>query len=199
MRIIGLSGYAMSGKDTVGKFLAELGYERVAFADKVRLMVYRTDPEARRLIDLIGQDKSDVQAKINEAKYQSTYVREALQLMGQYAREILDPNIWIHAALDNLDPTGKYCVTDVRYRNEVQTIEARGGICVRVDRAGVGPINNHVSELDLEGYKFLWYITNDGTLDNLRNIVHNWEPIIWKETHNVESISNLVEGNQPGR
>mgnify|MGYP006283771541 FL=1 len=39
--IIGLTGYAQSGKDTVASLLVEhYGYERVAFADKIRSFLY---------------------------------------------------------------------------------------------------------------------------------------------------------------
>jgi dephospho-CoA kinase len=43
--IIGLSGYAQSGKDTVAKVLVEkYGYRRVAFADPIRDLLYGMDP-----------------------------------------------------------------------------------------------------------------------------------------------------------
>lgn len=43
--IIGLSGYARSGKDEAAKVLVnEFGYRRVAFADKLREFLYAQDP-----------------------------------------------------------------------------------------------------------------------------------------------------------
>jgi hypothetical protein len=43
--IIGLSGYAQSGKDTVAKILVDhYGFRRVAFADKIKEMVLETNP-----------------------------------------------------------------------------------------------------------------------------------------------------------
>ena len=43
--IIGLTGYAQSGKDTVAKILIEqYGFTRVAFADKIRELLYEMDP-----------------------------------------------------------------------------------------------------------------------------------------------------------
>jgi dephospho-CoA kinase len=39
--IIGLTGYAQSGKDTVANILVEnYGYQRVAFADPIRALLY---------------------------------------------------------------------------------------------------------------------------------------------------------------
>ncbi len=43
--IIGLTGYAQSGKDTVANILVErYGFTRVAFADKIREFLYETNP-----------------------------------------------------------------------------------------------------------------------------------------------------------
>ena len=43
--IIGLTGYAQSGKDSVAKILVEKhGFIRVAFADRIRDFVFDADP-----------------------------------------------------------------------------------------------------------------------------------------------------------
>ena len=43
--IIGLTGYAQSGKDTLANILVEnYGYTRVAFADKIREFLYEVNP-----------------------------------------------------------------------------------------------------------------------------------------------------------
>jgi len=45
MEIIALSGFARSGKDEVAKILVEdCGFMRVAFADKLREVLYALDP-----------------------------------------------------------------------------------------------------------------------------------------------------------
>ena len=43
--IIGLTGYARSGKDTVAKILVDnYGYKRIAFADKIRELLVEINP-----------------------------------------------------------------------------------------------------------------------------------------------------------
>jgi dephospho-CoA kinase len=45
MTVIGLTGYAQTGKDTVGEILVrDHGFKRVAFADAVRECVYALNP-----------------------------------------------------------------------------------------------------------------------------------------------------------
>ena len=43
--IIGLTGYAQSGKDTVAQVLVDnYGFNRVSFADPIRKLLYETNP-----------------------------------------------------------------------------------------------------------------------------------------------------------
>ena len=48
---------------------------------------------------------------------------------------------------------------------------SRGGRVWRVSRPGVGPINDHISEVGLDDYPFDAVIDNDGTLDDLHERV----------------------------
>ena len=50
-------------------------------------------------------------------------------------------------------------VSDMHYRNEAQAIRHRGGVLIRIERPGVGPINDHISEHDLDGWTD-WDATN---------------------------------------
>ena len=60
--IIGLTGYAQSGKDTVAKILVEnYGFTRIAFADKIREFLYETNP----MYDSIVGEPLFVKAKVD--------------------------------------------------------------------------------------------------------------------------------------
>ena len=43
--ILGMAGYARSGKNTVGDILAERGFEQRAFADKIREALLALNPK----------------------------------------------------------------------------------------------------------------------------------------------------------
>ncbi len=77
--IIGLSGYAQSGKDTVAELLClNYGFKRIAFADAIREGVVRLNPmldDGIRVADLVEDYGWDV-AKGN------TEVRRLLQVFG---------------------------------------------------------------------------------------------------------------------
>ncbi|WP_276972041.1 hypothetical protein [Ferrimicrobium acidiphilum] len=160
-----MSGYARSGKDTVGEILAqEHGFVRLAFADKLKKLALVLDPQVAAAVTELGGWE---QAK----KIQ--YVREYLQLLGTSARDILFESVWIDALLSDLDATTSYVITDVRFLNEAEAIRARDGIMVRISRPGVGPVNQHISEIALDDYPFDVYLKNDGSIPNLADQLRN--------------------------
>lgn len=183
MKLIGINGYARTGKDTVANILVlQAGFTRVAFADALREAVYTLDPvvgyerghsdetvdkgwmpiHLRHVIDVYGWDG------YKETKF-GPEIRRIVQRMGtDVGRNILGENIWVDAtALDSLDPKGRYVVTDCRFANEAGAIKDRGGQVWRVDRPGVEPVNDHISEIGLDGWNFDVMLYNDGTISDL--------------------------------
>jgi hypothetical protein len=164
--IIGLIGYAQSGKDTVAEMLD--GYQRLAFADAMRELALAANPKfsfgsglwtLQQLVDQFGWDY---------AKGQVPGVREFLQNLGVGVREVIGENSWVRIVTDQIEPGGRYVITDVRFPNEAEAILKAGGVLIRVIRPGTGPVNGHSSESLLDGYPVAVTITNDGTLDDLR-------------------------------
>lgn len=168
--LIGLSGYAQSGKDSAAAALVGDGWERRAFADTLRAFLYALNPmvlpsgtRLRSFVNAYGWET---------AKTTCPEVRELLQRCGTEAgRQVIGENVWVDATLRDLGDT-PVVVTDVRFRNEADAIRARGGIVVRVVRPGVGPLRMsdgsvHPSETALDGCPFEHLLHNDGTLDDL--------------------------------
>jgi hypothetical protein len=168
--LIGLTGYAQSGKDTVASILVEkYGYTRIAFADKIRDFLYGINPMVacsptgylQDLVNLVGW---------NEAK-QEPQVRRLLQDLGISARELIDENIWVTSALGKINVGERVVVTDVRFKNEAMMIKLMGGQLWRVKRVGVGPVNDHVSESELDGYKVDQIFVNNGSIEDLTMLI----------------------------
>jgi hypothetical protein len=113
------------------------------------------------LVNLVGWDKAK----------QEPQVRRLLQDLGISARDLIDENIWVTAALGNVDSDQRVVVTDVRFENEARMIKIMGGQLWRVKRIGVGPVNDHVSESELDGYKMDQIFLNNGTLGDLELLV----------------------------
>jgi hypothetical protein len=188
--IIGLSGYARSGKDEAAKVLVEeYGFQRVAFADKLRACLAMLNPivSYKQMIGSPVGDPLDVESyyvPVRLVEVLASYgwdgyktspfsaeIRELLQRMGTEAgREVLGENVWVDAAL-NTAKGSNLVITDCRFPNEARAIKDRGGEMWRVEREGVGPANNHPSETSLDEWLFDDIIKNDGTLEQYHDRV----------------------------
>lgn len=182
--IIGASGYARSGKDSLADILVEdYGFKKKSFADTLRECAYALNP-------VVGVEvyKSDVEfvepLHLQQAidrwgwqGYKETIygpeIRRLLQRLGTEAgRLILGDNIWVDATLKDVKDEDNIVIADMRFPNEQEAIEARGGITIRINRPGIEPANTHPSEVALDNADFHFTINNSGTLEDLRNDVH---------------------------
>lgn len=172
--IIGLSGYAQSGKDTLAKVLVDdYGYTRIAFADKIRDFLYEVNP----LIETIGFEPIYLKDRVDhfgweEAK-KNPHVRRALQNTGVAARTVFGSNHWVVEAYKGMDLDKDYVVTDVRFLNEAEWVKTFNGQVWRVERPNVTAVNLHVSESELDDYSFDKVVLNDGTVEDLTNKVRD--------------------------
>ena len=191
MEIIGLSGFARAGKDETAKVLVEeFGFVQIAFADKLREMLYALNPIvavlSRSCTETIreGWEPTESQIYLQDVidtvgwdGYKETKVgpeiRRLLQRLGTEAgRKTLWDTIWIDATLANLDADAKVVVSDARFFNEFDAIKDRGGKIWRITRDGVGPANNHPSELEASYYdEFDYYLLNNGSLEGFKQKV----------------------------
>lgn len=172
--IIGLSGYARSGKDSVAEVLVEeYGFIRLAFADKLRQALYALNPYIghtgnggrvflQTVVDGYGWDG------VKDTRW-GPEVRRLLQRMGTEAgRNVLGENVWVNAAALDVGESGNYVFTDCRFINEARVIVGKRGEVWRITRPGVEPANDHISEIGLDNYGFNRIILNDQDLDTLR-------------------------------
>ena len=165
--IIGLSGYARSGKDEIANILIEQGFKRIAFADKIRELLYEMNPNyhdtlLQQAVNSHGWD---------EVK-QDPAIRRMLQNLGVGVRKVIHEEFWIAQALQQIVDDNDYVITDVRFANEARMIkEYKNSQLWRIKRPGVEAVNGHVSEHDLDHYKFDQVLKNEGSLDDLRTLV----------------------------
>ncbi|HVD02741.1 MAG TPA: hypothetical protein VNF75_01170 [Candidatus Dormibacteraeota bacterium] len=157
--LIGLGYQARVGKDSLARHLvAAHGFTQMAFADALRELAQKVDPNLRATLRAHGNDWE-------VAKRQDPAVRETLQEVGEAVRETLGRDVWVRALASRLAPVGRYVVSDVRHVEEALFIRDRGGLLVRVVRPRVGPANGHSSEHALDDWTD-WdaVVHNDGTL-----------------------------------
>lgn len=192
--IIGLSGYAKSGKDTVAEIIQELQpdkWEVKKFSGKLKQIAsILTGIPAFKFEDqhfkssMLGEEWWKNYGDF----YHQTTVRDFLQVLGTDAiRNGLHSNAWVNALMvdyhedereeriDNyikrVSPPCNWIVTDVRFPNEAESIKDRGGVIIRIDRPGVEPVNAHPSETALDNWDFDYRIANASDLVALKQTV----------------------------
>lgn len=175
--LIGLSGYARSGKDEAAQALVAGGWHQAAFADKLRDFLLALDPV---LPSPRGGQPVRLSRIVNHRgwEYAKTYYPETrilLQRAGTEAgRSILGEDVWVNALFHDHSTTPALVITDVRFPNEAQAIIDRGGRVLRIERPGCGPAGAlgglvHESETVLDSWSFDGVIINDGSIANLHD------------------------------
>ena len=163
--IIGLSGYARSGKDTVAGMLIGLhGYDNRAFADGVRQFLVYLNP--------VLEDGHRVNEIVSEFGWEyakaRTEVRRLLQELGLGVRNFFGENCWVDRAMIGAKAGDKLVFTDVRFPNEAEIIKSLGGEIWRIQRPGIAPINNHPSESAMDDWQFDKVILNSAGVEGLK-------------------------------
>jgi hypothetical protein len=176
-RIIGVTGYAQHGKDTIAAVLVkEYGYTRVALADRMKEAMLTLDPvihvggltdppgpfDFERLRNVVKERGWDGAKKHPE-------VRRLLQVFGtEVGRNMLGEDVWISALARSVkgfydDHGPRIVIPDIRFLNEAQFIRRMRGDVWRVNRPnfdnGVG--TTHASERDIPAIHADATFTND--------------------------------------
>ena len=186
-KIIGISGSARSGKDTLGsnivQILSDQGIKAktISFADKLKESVNEF------LIDQTGI------SAFTEEESDKKLIRPFLVCWGTEIMRSINDNIWIDKLKESLSKDCVNIITDVRFENELDWIKENEGLTVFLNRADIKPANS----LEMENNKILSknsdlnfhignfedekiiFLTSNEILDRLiNNEIYN----IWKAT-----------------
>lgn len=181
--IIGLSGFAGSGKDTAAQYLVEdYGYKRIAFADPVREVAEAIDPYVGwAVIDYGHNDRHTHVYRYTEAVEEYGYqeakeefpeTRRLLQRIGTEAgRDILGEDIWVKTAFNKFSEGEDICFSDLRFPNEEQAVRDAGGVVVWIEREELN--HSHRSETEMVGIRD----RADFTIDNTKDLDHLYQQL----------------------
>lgn len=159
--IIGLTGKARSGKDTVAEHLALThGFHHYWFSkpmkDACRSMFGWNDDH------LYGDLKEVVDPRFNVSP------RVALQTLGtEWGRNTINSDMWILRAQKEIEQHDCIVVSDCRFDNEAEAIIESGGIVIEVSRNDINQVAPHSSEKGISSNLVTFRIDNNGTLQDL--------------------------------
>jgi len=190
--IIGITGKANAGKDTIADYLVKnYGYKRISLAEPIKRLV----KDVFALDDYTVYDREAREKELE--KWPGWSVRKLLQFIGtELFRKNIDDAIWVKSLLYKIKKSenefgyNDYTCSDIRFPNELSYLknhtEPGEFFCIKVVRPGkngdVG-IKGHESEAyDLQGD---FEIINDGNFEYLYN--------------KVEKIIGEINENRNGR
>lgn len=122
--VIGLCGYARSGKDTIGKLMVEkLGFKKIAFGD---ILKKDLDEHIRPQVfnDLINKGTNIKVEDINFSAPRTIEIKEILRpymiWFGETMKQTNGMHHWTNRALSEIGENEKVVITDVRRLNELE-------------------------------------------------------------------------------
>lgn len=189
--IIGLTGLAGSGKDSVRAVLEQHGYTGLAFADPIRAMLRELLTSACASL----QYMTERQLKEQPIPQIGASYRELAQTLGTEWGRALGADIWVRIATARMDELlgdtfgpVQFVISDVRFPNEAEVIRARGGQVWHVVRPGTQPVRAHESEAHALAIPADFTILNNGTLDDLQaTVLHALQ---WADSQELETGQN---------
>lgn len=197
--IIGLTGLAGTGKDTVAQMLTQrwdvAGHSSdvMAFADPIRAMCLSFLRHAG--IDDPEDYLTDRQLKEATIPEVGVSYRHLAQTLGtEWGQQCVGRGVWINLLKQRLlvalrRRVTHVVVTDARFALEADWLREQGGVIWRIERAGIDAVREHASESDMVAIKPNRVIRNDGTLDDLRQSIGYELAVLDYEKHGLVARS----------
>lgn len=164
-RLIGLTGKAGSGKDTIGEYLDEMYcYRRISFAQPIR----------NAIAEIFGLPFECFQHPLKEEALENIgrSPRQLMQWLGtEWGRNLVHPDLWLILAKESIEAAWAdglgVVITDVRFENEARMIREMGGTVWHVQRDSAGTPHQHASEAGVMFLPCDTRIDNNGSLNDL--------------------------------
>lgn len=177
--LVGITGRKRSGKDTIGKYLAEnYGFIQLAYADTLKEV-------CKIVFGLSDEQLYGNKEKETVDEYWKHTPREILQKVGTelfrntLPKELnnIEKDIWIRSIEKTImnyikDGHNKFVITDVRFQNELDFIKNNNGIMIKVVR----PFNTndrHASETMIDHFATDIILPNCGDITDLHNMIEH--------------------------
>jgi len=215
--IIGICGFAGSGKDTIADYLQNIHqFRRESFAHTLKDAVSAVFGWNRDMLEGRTRESREWREQVDswwtERLGMTVTPRLVLQVWGtEVARKSYHDDIWIASLENKLRKThDDVVISDCRFPNEILAIKRAGGIVIRVVRGpepvwyelartvNQGPTRNtkwRLSKNELETYKIhasetAWIGTDfDAVIDNNEDGMDNL----------FRQVKNLVVNHQPAK
>lgn len=162
MILIGLTGRAGSGKDTVADYLVQRhGFTKLSFAAPLKAglnAMFGFTPEQ-------WNDREWKERVIPELGVSPRYLAQTLGT--EWGRELVKQDLWPSLTMAIAKQYEKVVIADVRFENEAAAVSKNGGYVLSILRPDARSVNPHQSELPLNDSSVDAYVAN---VDSFRRL-----------------------------
>lgn len=163
--IIGITGYAQSGKSSIGQILCERQWIKTAFAAPLKAMLQTMGLSHEQLYGVFKEVPSNLLC--------GKTPRFAMQTLGTEWRDLIGQDLWTRIWLKEIrrlqaEGESNIFVDDLRFPHEVEAVRKLKGKIWKVQRQGVAKAFDHASENLIDGLEFDVLIQNNKSLEVLR-------------------------------
>jgi len=182
MIVVGLTGKAGVGKDTVGDYLIEqYGFKKESFAAPLKRLVGDIFGVTENLLNPVTQEDRDLREQPLDG-WGDWSARGLLQYIGtEMFRTHIDKDVWVKSLANRIAYCGdeRYVITDIRFPNELDIFKEKfddNFVSITIKRSGCdgntsGGIKAHASES--HDFETDHIVHNDGTFEDLYEILDN--------------------------
>lgn len=177
--VIGLSGFAQSGKTTAALYLEQkYGVRRKHIAEPLRAMLAVLLKANGMSADMITRYlEGDLkESMIPELGVTSRYAQ--ITLGTEWGRELVDQDLWANTWAAGIEDGGSVMNDSVRFPNEEQAIHQLGGFTILIKRPGTKPVKfswGWIGEKLYDWFGVLWGAHDSERTDLLKPdyVIHN--------------------------
>lgn len=187
-KLVALSGWRGSGKDTVGDFLCrEYGFQKISFAASLKDLVSELYDVPRHYMDdrefkeaplskypVINTDAftGTMQDLLKSELSSGFWTPRALCILEGSTKRSVYSNYWVSRAVRNMSPAFDYVISDMRYKSEADTLTMLMGSNFQLSKWRIERLDTvdtlDASERDLDDYNgFTHRIDNRSTTNDL--------------------------------
>ena len=181
--VIGLCGAKGSGKDQFFKAAKEAfplhNIRKIAYADPIK-------EEVSKIFELTDEQSYDAfkrtSVNFNIFFTHSVPGRQVVPEIGMLMRRY-DEQQFVRCVEEQIasDPSAIWCITDLRFQNELESINRMGGVVVKIKRSGVN-FDGHVTETEFEDD------VCDFIVHNHNLTLREYNKCVVEEMHNILEV-----------
>lgn len=176
--IIGLHGAKGSGKDLFFNILKDHipNVKKIAYADPIKqvicdLFALNSDNDDEYDLFKRKEIRYTLSDNFGEPPVYAVSSRDIVKGIGLLMRSYDEQQFVDYVEYNiNEDPNAIWCITDVRFDNEVKSVLASGGVLVKIKRPGV-EYDGHITETEIPDNKVDYIVVNSGTLEDYKQAV----------------------------